>query len=97
MGCLVFFFFLSSLITPHSIFITHHLSLQIPKFSQPHPFDTHYSVTLFQKKKKKKVKIGGWVRCFKKKKKPKKSNIMAEISKVMGLIMKMPWKLSFGN
>ena len=53
MGCLFFFFFLSSLITPHSIFITHHLSLQIPKFSQPHPFDTRYSVTLFQKKKKK--------------------------------------------
>ena len=34
---------------------------------------------------------------FQEKKKPKKSNIMAEISKVMGLIMKMPWKLSFGN
>ena len=29
-----------SLITPHSIFVTHHLSLKIPQFSKPHTFGT---------------------------------------------------------
>ena len=74
LGAVWFFFFCY-----HSSLNFHHSSLKIPQFPQPHPFGTHHSVTLFQKKKKK----------------PKKSNIAAEISKVVGLITKMPLKTEF--
>ena len=43
-GCLVFFF----VITLHSIFITHHSLLKIPKFSQPHPFGHCFQFTILK-------------------------------------------------
>ena len=51
-GCLVFK--VSSLITPHSIFVTHHSSLKIPQFPIPHTFDT-ITQLYFQPKKPKKI------------------------------------------
>ena len=52
-GCLVFWKL--SLITPHSIFfthhlslITHHLSLKLPQFPKPHPFGTYFQLLITQ-------------------------------------------------
>ena len=42
-GCLDFF--LSSLITPHSIFVTPHSLLKIPQLSTPHPFGNYFHYT----------------------------------------------------
>ena len=44
LGPVWIFFHHSSLITPHSIFVTHQSSLKIPKLSQSHPFGTHHPV-----------------------------------------------------
>ena len=41
----VWILFLSPLITPHSIFITHHSLLKIPQFPNPHPSGTHNSAS----------------------------------------------------
>ena len=38
LGPVWFFFFFFSLITPHSVFVTHHSSLKISQFPLPHPF-----------------------------------------------------------
>ena len=38
-------FFLSSLITPHSIFVTPHSLLKIPQLSTPHPFGNYFHYT----------------------------------------------------
>ena len=42
------FFFFSSLITSHSIFVTHHSSLKILKFLIPHPFGTYFQLLITQ-------------------------------------------------
>ena len=59
-GCLVLK--KPSLITPHSIFVTHHSSLKIPQFSIPHTFGTHHSV-MFSTKKLKKTGINTLTQC----------------------------------
>ena len=41
----VWILFLSPLLTPHSIFITHHSLLKIPQFPNPHPSGTHNSAS----------------------------------------------------
>ena len=43
-----FFFFFLSLITPRSIFITHHSSLKIPQLPTPHPFGTITQLVITQ-------------------------------------------------
>ena len=45
-GCLVFWKLL--LITPHSIFFTHHSSLKLPQFPKPHPFGTYFQLLITQ-------------------------------------------------
>ena len=59
-GCLVLK--KPSLITPHSIFVTHHSSLKIPQFPIPHTFGTHHSV-MFSTKKLKKIGINTLTQC----------------------------------
>ena len=44
-GLFVFFFFFSSPITPHSIFVTRHSSLKIPQFPNIYPFGTLHSAS----------------------------------------------------
>ena len=87
------FFFLSSLITLHSIFATHHSSLKIPQFPQPHPFGTHHSILLllFVSKKSWNVKICGWALFPKKKKNPKVKHC-SWIVRVVSLITEMSLK-----
>ena len=46
--CLDFYLFIYlflSLITSHSIFVTHHSSLKIPQLSTPHPFGHYFQIS----------------------------------------------------